>query len=386
MSDIKDKELLEIKKLRWRMILGSDMQDCINSSALTKEMLERDAALEFLYGREYGSERNMRNSQKDKSGSLDDSILAVPEWINKVHELFPQKVIERLEKDALERYGMDEMVTNPELLKNAKPSVILLKAVLQTKHLMNKEVLELARDLARKVIRELMEKFKQEIEVSFSGSINKRQRSMVKNARNFDAKLTIKLNLKNYSKDLNKIIIQNPYFFSRKRNYAKKWQMIILVDESGSMMENVIYSAVCASIFNGLPSLKTHLIIFDTNVVDLTGSCDDPMETLMKVQLGGGTDITKAVNYGMQLIENPDRCFFIIISDFYEGNSEENLVRNVKGLVDSSVSVLGLAALDSMSRPVYNHHLAQRLVNAGAHIGAMSPGELASWVSEKMSL
>ncbi|WP_028973685.1 VWA domain-containing protein [Spirochaeta cellobiosiphila] len=369
--------------IRWRLILGSLSNDNFKNLSLSQEQQAQDEALEFLYGKEYGQERNIRIG---KQGGLGTSQLSVPQWINRIHELFPKKVIDRLEKDALERYRLDEIVTNPNILKRAEPSMTLLKAILQTKHLMNHEVLNMARDIARKVIQELMEQFKTEIESSFWGTLNKRRRSLKRNAANFDPHSTIMNNLKNYNNDLKKLIIKQPYFYSRKRNYAQKWQMIILVDQSGSMTDSIIYSAVCASIFYKLPLLKTHLVLFDTNIVDLTEYCEDPMETLMKVQLGGGTDIALAVQYGMELIENPRRCIFMIISDFYEGPNEYRLLQLAYQLIDSQVSLLGLAALNNHSEPVYNHQLTQQLVNIGAHIGAMTPGELAHWVSEKMGL
>jgi hypothetical protein len=92
---------------------------------------------------------------RDRQGGLGDSALTVPDWINEVHELFPKRTIERLERDALERYHLTELVTNPELLARAQPSAALLKAVLHTRHLMNQEVLALARQLVRKVIEQL---------------------------------------------------------------------------------------------------------------------------------------------------------------------------------------------------------------------------------------
>jgi Mg-chelatase subunit ChlD len=369
------------RRLRWRLLLGESTEDLLGG--LSAEWQDRETAIGYLYDRE-NADRNIRKDQQDRSGSLDPSELTVPDWINAVHELFPQKTIERLEKDALERYHLEEMVTNPDLLARVKPSPTLLKAVLRTKHLMNQAVLEMARELVRKVVEQLMEKIARSVQSPFLGSINRQQRSYLKVAKNFDARTTVRRNLRNYNPDRQQLVIETPYFNSRVRRQADKWQMIILVDESGSMLDSVIHSAVTAAIFFGVKSLKTHLCLFDTSVVDVTADCTDPVETLMKVQLGGGTDIGGALSYAATLVENPRRTIVILITDFYEGAPIDRLLSVTKQLIESGVNLLGLAALDEQANPNYDRDLAQQMVNLGAQVGAMTPGELAAWVAEKV--
>jgi hypothetical protein len=308
----------------------------------------------------------------------------VPDWINAVHTLFPQKTIERIERDALERYGINEMVTNPDLLRRARPSMSLLKAVLQTKHLMNQEVLALARTLVRKMVEELMEKLARPVQSAFLGAVDRHRRTRLKVAKNFDAETTIRRNLKRYDRESKRLFLETPYFFSRIRRQADKWQVIILVDESGSMADSVIHSAVTAAIFFGIKTLRTHLCLFDTNVVDVTDQCNDPVETIMKVQLGGGTDIGGALAYAAGLVENPRRTIVVLITDFFEGGPVNRLFAVAKGLVESGVNLLGLAALDQRAQPNYDHATAQSLVDLGAHVAAMTPGELAEWVAQKV--
>jgi Mg-chelatase subunit ChlD len=369
------------RRLRWRLLLGESTEDLLGG--LSAEWQDRETAISYLYDRE-NADRNIRKDQQDRSGSLDPSELTVPDWINAVHELFPQKTIERLEKDALERYHLEEMVTNPDLLARVKPSPTLLKAVLRTKHLMNQAVLEMAKELVRKVVEQLMEKIARSVQSPFLGSINRQQRSYLKVAKNFDARTTVRRNLRNYNPDRQQLVIETPYFNSRVRRQADKWQMIILVDESGSMLDSVIHSAVTAAIFFGVKSLKTHLCLFDTSVVDVTADCPDPVETLMKVQLGGGTDIGGALSYAATLVENPRRTIVVLITDFYEGAPIDRLLSVTKQLVESGVNLLGLAALDEQANPNYDRDLAQQMVNLGAQVGAMTPGELAAWVAEKV--
>jgi Mg-chelatase subunit ChlD len=371
----------EKRRLRWRLLLGESTEDLLGG--LSTEWQDRETAIGYLYDRE-NADRNIRKDQQERTGSLDPSELTVPDWINAVHELFPQKTIERLEKDALECYHLEEMVTNPDLLARVQPSSTLLKAVLRTKHLMNQAVLELARELVRKVVEQLMEKIARSVQSPFLGSINRQQRSYLKVAKNFDPRTTVRRNLRNYNPDRQQLVIETPYFNSRVRRQADKWQMIILVDESGSMLDSVIHAAVTAAIFFGVKSLKTHLCLFDTSVVDVTADCTDPVEILMKVQLGGGTDIGGALSYAATLVENPRRTMVILITDFYEGAPIDRLLITTQQLVESGVHLLGLAALDEQANPNYDRDLAQQMVNLGAQVAAMTPGELAAWVAEKV--
>jgi Mg-chelatase subunit ChlD len=234
-----------------------------------------------------------------------------------------------------------------------------------------------------KVVRKLMEKLARTVKKTFHGT-RTRTRSSIKIAKNFDAKATIRKNLPTYDPKQRKLFIRTPLFVSRSRRHLEKWQIILLVDESGSMMSSVIHSAVTAACLWGLPSTKTHLCIFDTEVVDLTDRVTDPVEVLMKVQLGGGTDIGKAVAYAQGLVENPRRTIVVLVTDFYEGASGHVLVSRVKALCDQGTIVLGLAALDEQANPAFNRDLARELAKVGAHVGAMTPGQLVGFIAEKV--
>src|SRR5262249_52588289 len=367
--------------VRWRLVLGADAEQGLGCG-LDGDDANRDGALDFLYSREYGAGRNPRCGPR--SGGLEDSALTVPDWINAVHTLFPRRTIERIEKDALERYQIQELVTNPDLLSRAQPSQTLLKAVLHTKHLMNQEVLALARTLVRKVVEQLMEKLARPVRSVFLGAADRRRRSLLKVAKNFDARTTVRRNLASFDPESQRLFIRAPHFFSRVRRHVARWQVIIVVDESGSMADSVIHSAVTAAIFFGIRTLRTHLILFDTSVVDVSADCADPVETIMKVQLGGGTDIGGALAYAAGLVENPPRASVVLLTDFCEGAPVERLYAVTRGLVESGVTLLGLAALDERADPCYDKGVAGRMAALGAHVGAMTPGELAEWVATKV--
>ncbi|MDN6886463.1 VWA domain-containing protein [Variovorax sp. CAN2819] len=362
---------------RWRLLLGDPAEAACGG--LSAEAQAADAALDWLYGRD-----SDRASRGERSAGLGPSALSTPDWINTIHTLFPKEVIERLEQDAVERYGIDEVVTNLEVLERIEPSESLLRAVLHTKHLMNPEVLAAARKLVAEVVRRIMEKLATEVRQAFSGSRDRRRRSRMKVARNFDFRQTLAANLHRYDPQRRKLYVEHPVFISRTKRHAEPWDIVLLIDQSGSMVDSVIHSAVMAACLWQLPGMRTRLVAFDTAVVDLTADVSDPVELLMKVQLGGGTDIAKAVAYAQSLIANPSKSIVVLVSDFYEGGSEHELVRRVKALVESGAKVLGLAALDSNAEPSYDREMAARLVREGAQIGAMTPGQLAGWLAEKV--
>ncbi len=365
---------------RWRLLLGEAADQALGAD-LDGRLGAMDAAMSWLYGRDRSlGEREIR----ERRGGLEESTLTTPDWINEIHRLFPKETIERLERDALERFGIDDIVTNIEVLQRAQPNPALLAAVLRTKHLMNPEVLAMARKLVAEVVRELMEKLAREVRAAFSGTLDRRRRSPLQVARNLDFKTTLRRNLRHYQPATRALVLERAFFHARTRRYSERWQIILLVDQSGSMVGSVIHSAITAACLWGLPGMKTHLVAFDTSVVDLTADVTDPVELLMKVQLGGGTDIGKAVAYAGELIEAPRRTIVVLVSDFFEGADPGILARRVGALCQQGTRVLGLAALDEHANPSFDRDLAARLVAAGAEIGAMTPGQLAQWIVEKM--
>ncbi|MFF6776619.1 VWA domain-containing protein [Streptomyces sp. NPDC012637] len=365
---------------RWRLILGRPAER--HTGPLEAAAAARDAALDWLYGRDAEqARRGVRGTGRE--GGDGASAVTPVDWLDDIHRLFPRETVERLERDAVERYEIHEIVTDPAVLERVEPDQALLKAVLRTKHLMNPEVLRLARRIVETVVRRLMERLTPEVRRSFTGTRSRRP-SRLALARDFDFHGTVRANLAHYRPEERRLLIQRPRFHSRTRRHLEQWQLILLVDQSGSMVDSVIHSAVTAASLWGLPGLKTHLVAFDTSVVDLTSDVTDPVELLMRVQLGGGTDIARAVAYGTGLVDNPRRAIVALVTDFYEGGDDHRLVRGVRALVEQGTTVLGLAALDEEARPAYDRQVAQRLADAGAHVGAMTPGQLAEFVAERL--
>ncbi len=363
---------------RWRLVLGKYASGQISFSSGGLQYMDMENVLDYLYSREYGEEQEIR---KDRGGGSDASRLTVPGWLRQIKKLFPKQTVEVLERHALEKYGMTELLTDPEVLQKLEPNKELLKTILELKHMMKGEVLQMAREIVRKVAAEIARKLEQEVRISFFGQLNRNSSSPVKSARNLDMKKTIRMNLKNYDREKEQLILKNVYFNARMKKY-NQWRVIICVDESGSMLDSVIHSAIMAGIFSKLPMLDTKLVIFDTSVVDLSGYVDDPVETLMSVQLGGGTNIAGALSYCEGLIDFPFRTMLVLVTDLYEGGGYQRLYSTCKGIIESGARLVVLTALDMDANPNYDRNAAARLADMGAFVGAMTPEELAAWMGK----
>lgn len=363
---------------RWRLVLGKYAQGQISFSSGSVNYMDMENVLDYLYSREYGEEQEVR---EERRGGREGSQLTVPGWLHQIKKLFPKRTVEILERHALEKYNMTELLTDPDVLRRLEPNKELLKTILGLKHMMKGEVLQMAREIVRKVAEEIARKLEQEVRVSFFGQLNRNASSPVKSARNLDMRKTIRMNLKNYDSEQEQIILKNVYFNSRMKKY-NQWRVIICVDESGSMLDSVIHSAIMAGIFARLPMLDTKLVIFDTNVVDLSGYVEDPVETLMSIQLGGGTDIAGALGYCEGLIDYPFRTMVVLVTDLYEGGGYARLYGTAKGIIESGAKLVVLTALDMDATPNYDRNAAGVLADMGAFVGAMTPEELAGWMGK----
>lgn len=369
---------------RWRLVLGKYARDRIDTG-LTLEQQRIETALDFLYSREYQG-RGVRNEERDESrqGSLDPSQLTIPHWLNEVRELFPKETVAIIEKHALDRYGLTELVTDPEILRRLEPNFELLKMLLTFRGHLKGEVLNEARRVIRSVVEEIKQRLLTEVRRAFSGRRNRFQHGNLKMAQNLDWRGTIRKNLKNFDTERKKIAVEQVLFFSRIQRRLP-WRIILCVDQSGSMASSVIYSSVMAGILSGLPLIDVKLVVFDTSVVDLSGHIDDPVEVLLNVQLGGGTNIGLAMEYCEQLVEDPHRTIVVLISDFCEGAAPRALLASCKRFREGGVRLLGLAALDETATPSYDTGMAELLAAEGMDIAALTPKRFAEWLAKTIS-
>ena len=371
---------------RWRLVLGSKSDGSLAFGGSERELMmleDMEELLDYLYS--HAQDDDVRGEgSSDRTGGLGGSNLTAAKWITKVRELFPKQTAEVLERHALDEFGMTELLTDKKLLEQMKPDMDLLKTVLRLKHLMRGEVLETAKKIAKAVADELREKLEQTTKQALTGRLDRSTRSPVHSARNIDIKKTIRRNLKNYDTETEQLLLKDIYFSGRVKKYSRK-TVIIAVDESGSMLGSVIYSAVMAQIISGLPFADVKLVIFDTNIVDLSGMVEDPAEVMMSVQLGGGTDIGKALAYCESLMTAPSDTCVLCVTDLCEGASRKVLLNTAKNILMSGAKLSFLTALDENADPVYDKALGQKLADEGAFVGAVTPDKLGDYIGRIMS-
>lgn len=371
---------------RWRLVLGSMSDNSLSFSGSDREILsfeDMEQLLDYLYSHAQGDDVR-GESISDRSGGLGESQLTAAKWITKVRELFPKQTAEVLERHALDEFKMTELLTDKKVLEQMKPDMSLLKTVLQLKHLMKGEVLETAKKIARAVAEELSEKLAQSTRQALTGRLDRNSRSAVRSARNIDIHKTIRRNLKNYDKENETLVLKDVYFSSRVKKYNKK-TVIIAVDESGSMLGSVIYSAVMAQIMSKLPFAEIKLVIFDTEIVDLSGMVEDPVEVMMSVQLGGGTDIGKALSYCESLIQTPSDTCVLCVTDLCEGGYPHILLNTAQNIMTSGAKLSFLTALDECANPIYDKNMGQLLADMGAFVGALTPDQLGDYIGRIFS-
>jgi uncharacterized protein with von Willebrand factor type A (vWA) domain len=364
LSDLKDDERALVN--RWRLVLGKDAERaglCLSATGDGEDCEGAERTLGFLYG-------------DDRGGGDGTSQLNVPTWIDAVSELFPREAKEVLERELVKRKGIHQILDQPELLERIEPNVELVKTLLTHKDLLTPKTRVLARKVIDKVVQELKRKLEVRVEQAITGALRKDRHSPRRVFRNVDLKTTLRRNLKHWSREREKLLVDKVYFYAAEKN-KRPWHVIVCVDQSGSMLESAIFSSVMASIFAELPGVRTSLVLFDTQVVDLTGSVGEPVDVLLSVQLGGGTDITRALEYCSTLVREPARTILVLVTDFYEGRPEADLVRATERLADASVRLVGLAALGYDAQPQYNRQTAGKLRKVGMDILVCTPERLA---------
>ena len=359
---------------RWRLVLGKDAEASGLGLAQGggggggEDQRGAEAALSFVYGESHG-------------GGAKESQLTVPKWIDQVNELFPKQAREVLEREMIQKKGIAQILDHPDLLDRIEPNVELVKTLLTHKDLLTPKTRILARKVIDKVVQDLKRKLEIRVEQSISGALRKDRHSPRRVFRNLDLKTTLRRNLRHWNHERRKLFVDRIFFYAAEKN-KRPWHVIVCVDQSGSMLESAIFSAVMASIFAELPGVKTSLVLFDTQVVDLTDRVGAPVDVLLSVQLGGGTDITKGLEYCSGLVREPARTIIVLITDFYEGRPEADLVRVVARLAGADVRMIGLGALGYDAQPQYNRATAKKLRKVGMDILSCTPEKLADCMGE----
>jgi len=367
---------------RFRLILGKTAEESLcqmrggSGSILGAADLEIDAALDQIY-----SEEDERPEERgERQAGLGRSAPRLAKWLGDIRSYFPRDVVAVIQQDAIEKKGLRQLLFEPETLGQVTPSVELVGTLMSLKGMIPEKTKETARMVVRAVVDELMKKLESDIVSAVRGALDRSRHSPLKSLPNLDWKRTIGSNLKNYIKEKRTIIPDRFFFWSRQLR-RREWNVIVCMDQSGSMAESVVYGAVTGAILASMPSLETHVIVFDTEVVDLTEQCSDPVDMLFGVQLGGGTDINRAVKYCEGLIHDPRKTLFILITDLYEGGNQSELVRRMEEMSSSGVRAVTLLALSDSGIPSYDEHLAKRLRGFGVPCFGCTPAMLPELLS-----
>lgn len=364
---------------RWRLILGQESEtrlSSMNMPALSEEQSLMDSALAAIYNKSenggFGS-----SGGSGKGGGHGPSNPQISRWLGDVRTLFDKEIVKIIQNDAVNRCGLKQLIFEPELLENTEPDINLASTILTLKDMIPKRSKDSVRAFIKKIVEDINKRLEQDIRRAVTAAVNKRAHSPIPSAAALDYKMTIRRNLKHWSPELGTLVPEKFYFFDRgSKTAANKWTVILDIDQSGSMGESVIYSSVVSCILASMSALKTRVVAFDTNIVDLTEKCDDPVDLLYGFQLGGGTDIDKSVKYCQQFIENPRKTLFFLISDLEEGGNRAAFVRRMEEIKASGVTLVCLLALADHGKPYYDEHMAQKLSGMGIPCFACSPQKL----------
>ncbi|GAA3860948.1 VWA domain-containing protein [Saccharothrix violaceirubra] len=350
---------------RWRLLLGADAGDL---STLGTDDARRDSALTGLYG---GGP--VEGGGRKRGAGLSGSAPVLHRWLGDIRTYFPTSVVQVMQRDAVDRLGLRQLLLEPELLAGAEPDVNLVGTLLSLSSAIPARTRETARAVVRKVVEEIERRLAERLKAAVHGAVDRSRRTRRPRLSDVDWDATIRANLKHYQPDQGTVVVEQLRGHRRRSRTAALKDVILLVDQSGSMAESVVYSAVMGASLASLRSVDTKLVVFDTEVVDLTDELDDPVDLLFATQLGGGTDINRAVAYGQSLVRRPSDTVLVLISDLYEGGVADELRRRVRELVHSGVTVVVLLALSDGGTPAYDHELAAQLSDLGAPAFACTP-------------
>jgi Mg-chelatase subunit ChlD len=374
---------------RWRLLLGEPAAESLGVELEGPE-IGMDQALAAVYD----AETEAPDHPSARTGGLGASAPQVAHWLGDIRSYFPTSVVQVLQRDAIERLGLTSMLLEPELLSTVEPNVDLAATLLS----LNSAMPETTRATARVVVGQVLEQIERRIALrtrsAVSGSLNRGSRTRRPRLADVDWPATIGRNLQHYVPEFRTVIPQRLVGYGRaSRSFSK--DIIVAVDQSGSMAESLVYAAVFGATLASIRTVRTSLIAFDTEIIDLTEKLSDPVGVLFGCQLGGGTDINRAVAYCQKLISRPSETILVLISDLIEGGAPGEMVRRIAELVRSGVNLVALLALSDSGAPAYDHEHAVALADLGVPAFACTPdnfpdllavalggGDVAGWAAQ----
>nr|WP_239647980.1 VWA domain-containing protein [Nocardiopsis ganjiahuensis] len=309
----------------------------------------------------------------ERGGDLSGSAPRVSRWLGDIREYFPSSVVQVMQSDAMERLGLHQLLLEPEMMEAVEPDVHLVGTLLSLNRVMPAEARESARVIVRKVVDDLEKRVAQKTRSVIRGAIDRSARThRPRRVADIDWNATIRRNLAHYLPEHNTVIPQTLVGYGRRSQGVQK-DVVLAIDQSGSMASSVVYASVFGAVLASMSTLKTSLVVFDTAVVDLTEELTDPVEVLFGTQLGGGTNINKAIAYSQGLIDRPQDSIFVLISDLYEGGVRAEMLKRVAAMKSAGVQVVVLLALSDEGAPSYDRQNASALADLGVPAFACTP-------------
>ncbi|MXG89399.1 VWA domain-containing protein [Nocardioides sp. YIM 123512] len=343
---------------RWRLVLGGEEADGTDVE-LSGDDVQRDQALSELYDARRGS----------GSGR---SAPRVARWLGDIRTYFPSSVVQVMQADAMQRLGLHELLLEPELMEAVQPDVGLVSTLVGLNRVIPERSRATARAVVRTVTDQLEERLRAETVQAVTGALDRAARTRRPRPSDIDWGRTIAANLEHYLPEHRTVIPERLVGHARRTTRVQR-HVVLCIDQSGSMAESIVYSSVFGAVLASLRSVATSLVVFDTEVVDLTAEMTDPVDVLFGVQLGGGTDINRAIAYCQGLIATPAETIFVLISDLYEGGIAEEMLRRSAEIVGSGATMVALLALSDSGAPSYDAEHAAALAEIGVPAFACTP-------------
>ncbi|MGW4092574.1 VWA domain-containing protein [Nocardia sp. NPDC004750] len=355
----------EAQSRRWRLVLGAAAEEGLGGLGSGADAA-MDRALSALYN------TDEETSPGKRTGGLQGSAPRVARWLGDIRSYFPASVVEVMQRDAVERLDLTQLLLEPELLEAVEPDVHLVGTLLSLNRVMPETTKATARMVVEKVVREIEQRIAAQTVAAVSGALNRAARVTRPKLRDIDWDRTIRKNLATYLPEHRTVVPERLVGYGRKAQAVRR-DVVLAIDQSGSMAASVVYASVFGAVLASMRSLRTSLVVFDTEIVDLTDKLDDPVEVLFGTQLGGGTDINRAIAYCQSLVTRPADTLFVLISDLYEGGIRDEMLRRVRSLQDSGVQVVVLLALSDDGAPAFDHDNAAALAALGIPAFACTP-------------
>ncbi len=355
---------------KWRLILGGDEADGTGYN-LTQKDIQIDKALTVLY--DFERKRQFNYGDSKKQGGSEGSSPGVARWLGDIRNFFPNTVVQVMQNDALKQPELQrKLMLEPEILEQTTPDVHLVATLMELGKLIPEKTKDTARRVVEKVVEELMAKLEQKTIAALTGALNRSSRNRRPRHNEIDWNTTIRKNLKHYQPEYKTIIPEVRIGYGRKSRRSLK-DIVLCLDQSGSMGTSVVYSGIFGAVMASLPNVKTQMVVFDTQVADLTEDLKDPVDLLFGVQLGGGTDINLALQYCQQIIRQPDDTILVLITDLYEGGNLAEMRKRAVALVESGVQVICLLALNDDGSPSFDAQNAQFFAKHEIPVFACTP-------------